>query len=510
MLDNATNNDTTLDELAKHLDFDPEQRRLRCMGHIINLIAESYIFGQDASTWEKNFTKSGPGERRKLWRQRGELGKLHNLVVHVTASGKRTELFQKLQLEANTGIASKRVWKLVLDGGIRWNSTYSMIQRALDLKEALDIYALKLRVSTDEYDQETYQSDYLTEDEWAALRIIKEQLEPLFYLTKSLEGNADLEDGARQASHGALWEILPVFQHLLVHWEKLEKESKVGKFQKHPGIQSSITLAWNTTTDWYKKTDQSIAWVASMVLHPRFKYQWFEKHWTAPGEAASLKQAKTKLKRHWEAHYKGNDNLERRSKSPEAERPMDFLEEILNSQTPLTSRKPARASSRQDELSLYLQEPPEDRLGLMEYWKSREKEWPHLAAMAYDFHAIPAMSSECERVFSSCGKMTTPESTTVETRYKHTLRTMICMLIERNAYKKGSRESQIWCKFLIQLPIQLAIQLRRDLCIAKERRNRGLFYCLLLNSIYLPLKLIKTQHYTSFYYLSPICSIRLL
>ena len=38
---------------------------------------------------------------------------------------------------------------------------------------------------------------------------------------------------------------------------------------------------------------------------------------------------------------------------------------------------------------------------------------------------------------------------TVETRYKHTLRTMIYMLIERNAYKKGSRESQIWYKNLI-------------------------------------------------------------
>jgi len=46
----------------------------------------------------------------------------------------------------------------------------------------------------------------------------------------------------------------------------------------------------------------------------------------------------------------------------------------------------------------------------MEYWKSREEQWPQLAAMAYDFLAIPAMSSECERVFSSCAKQTTPES----------------------------------------------------------------------------------------------------
>jgi hypothetical protein len=96
VLDNATNNDTTLAELAKTMGFDPVQKRLRCMGHILNLIAESYLFGQDAKSFEDDFKAAGPGERRKLWRQRGELGKLHNLIAHVTASGKRTELFTAL------------------------------------------------------------------------------------------------------------------------------------------------------------------------------------------------------------------------------------------------------------------------------------------------------------------------------------------------------------------------------------------------------------------------------
>jgi hypothetical protein len=50
VLDNTTNNDTTLRELAKTMDFDPILKRLRCIGHIINLIAELYIFRQDTST----------------------------------------------------------------------------------------------------------------------------------------------------------------------------------------------------------------------------------------------------------------------------------------------------------------------------------------------------------------------------------------------------------------------------------------------------------------------------
>jgi hypothetical protein len=70
-----------------------------------------------------------------------------------------------------------------------------------------------------------------------------------------------------------------------------------------------------------------------------------------------------------------------------------------------TSRAP-RASSRKDQLALYLEEPPTD-IPLLEYWIAREAQWPQLAKMAFDFLCIPAMSSECERVFSSCAKQTT-------------------------------------------------------------------------------------------------------
>ena len=66
MLDNALNNDTTLVKLGKTIGFELIQKRLRCMGHIINLIAKSYIFGQDILTFEENHMKALPGERQKL------------------------------------------------------------------------------------------------------------------------------------------------------------------------------------------------------------------------------------------------------------------------------------------------------------------------------------------------------------------------------------------------------------------------------------------------------------
>jgi hypothetical protein len=66
VLDNALNNDTTLVELVKTLKFDPKERRLRCIGHILNLIAERYLFGQDVSVFKEEYKKAGALERRAL------------------------------------------------------------------------------------------------------------------------------------------------------------------------------------------------------------------------------------------------------------------------------------------------------------------------------------------------------------------------------------------------------------------------------------------------------------
>jgi hypothetical protein len=47
----------------------------------------------------------------------------------------------------------------------------------------------------------------------------------------------------------------------------------------------------------------------------------------------------------------------------------------------------------------------EEREGLIiPYWRGVEHKWPELARFAYDVQSIPAMSTECERCFSSGSK----------------------------------------------------------------------------------------------------------
>ena len=84
------------------------QKQLRYISHIFNLIAKLYIFRQDISTFKEDYKKVLLKEQQELWKQRKELGKLYNLVAHVIASSKRTDLFLALQVNINTSCVKRK------------------------------------------------------------------------------------------------------------------------------------------------------------------------------------------------------------------------------------------------------------------------------------------------------------------------------------------------------------------------------------------------------------------
>jgi hypothetical protein len=58
-----------------------------------------------------------------------------------------------------------------------------MIRRALELKKALIAYIKEINVSSDTFDREVADEDYLSFDEWNTLKTIKQQLELFFLFT---------------------------------------------------------------------------------------------------------------------------------------------------------------------------------------------------------------------------------------------------------------------------------------------------------------------------------------
>jgi hypothetical protein len=98
--DNASENAACLDLLGDELLIDTRKRHVRCMGHIINLVAQQVLFGEDVESFEDSVTNVTAEEvELRTWRQKGPIGKLHNLIRFICHSEARRSLFLKVQRE---------------------------------------------------------------------------------------------------------------------------------------------------------------------------------------------------------------------------------------------------------------------------------------------------------------------------------------------------------------------------------------------------------------------------
>lgn len=103
--------------------WDPKLWRIRCQGHVINLIVQAFLFTQedlatvesdeketvedDNSNEDENDdedaierlqqrTAKSAKEKERKYRAMGVLGKLHNVVVHTRSSPRRAKIYKEL------------------------------------------------------------------------------------------------------------------------------------------------------------------------------------------------------------------------------------------------------------------------------------------------------------------------------------------------------------------------------------------------------------------------------
>lgn len=150
--DNAGSNDSTLIAGAnEHPNITIDLRhRVRCAGHIINLIVKATIYGKGVSRWEEQLAATAPRAQFQLFRKIGVVGRLHNFVNAICISHKRREAFNEVRQEVNNELLyTFNTLELRQDDGIRWNSVYLMLLRCLELKASIDRFVRQQRDLTD-------------------------------------------------------------------------------------------------------------------------------------------------------------------------------------------------------------------------------------------------------------------------------------------------------------------------------------------------------------------------
>jgi hypothetical protein len=397
MADNASPNDTAIELLESELPIDAIASRLRCTAHIINLVTKAILYGTDIDCIN-NVIRNAEGDLNdssvsrfeavlrsqdeqavlKAWRKKGPVGKLHNIVLHARATPSRRAFFQSKQKEAEP---DKRLYQLVFNGGIRWNSTCDMIERAIKLKDALELYS-------NEYKHDL-EDDLLSGDDWLELKDILDLLLPLKHCSKAVQNSGKLED---QYHHGCLFESLQAIDFLLTKLERLKNEHL---HRPNTHFKACINLGWKKLNKYYTLSDDTAAYRAAIALHPSFKMQWFKEKWSSfhpdwiDDARIAVKELYNQYKRqHGDEAAIAAIRPQELDKLSEFERYNILQEDQFNG----------------NELERYFSEdraPP--TTNPLTWWRLNQERYPVLKHMAFDLLAAPASSSADERQFSMAG-----------------------------------------------------------------------------------------------------------
>ncbi|EXU94991.1 hAT family dimerization domain protein [Metarhizium robertsii] len=198
--DNDAKNDTCLRQLALELSeeygvaFDAVSSRTRCVGHIINLSLQAFLFAtsknalqaameqaQDEKTevtvaealhdqlHSTTTSQTTHRKRRKRndaagWRSIGPLGKLHNIAVFIRNSTVRNDAWDDVAGKA-----------LGIDDVTRWNSWFKLLDAAVSQEGPLSIFLNQYHNELD--------GDILTHDDWLILKMTHEFLQPFYQAT---------------------------------------------------------------------------------------------------------------------------------------------------------------------------------------------------------------------------------------------------------------------------------------------------------------------------------------
>jgi hypothetical protein len=416
MLDNASSNDAAVEHILRELCpwMTPRQRRhrrLRCLGHIINLCCQAFLMGRDCEKYlaklEKHYQRGDYAKVEELWKKFGCLGRLHNLVRYIRLSPQRREEFAAIVMGGHLTEFDRL--ELIQNNSTRWNSWFHSITRALNVRERLEIFSARHVPGKGSHGIANFRLDG---QHWFELEKIELALKDFYAATLLSEGKkASLADW-----FSTLDCLLREISETKDHYNEIDTEDSTHFTWKY--LQGCADAAWSKCEEYYNNqqmnwqnrfpedTDLPPAYYASQVLDPYRKWAWFRQEWVLQGSKEKQQwfdRAQSAVKELWETEYKGKYPVEIPPPPVRKERDPDPAFDRQREHKRIRIDAPVSAAD------LYEQYISSDRLHddeagcdeAIAYWLSRYDSQRDLARFALDLLAISPMSDECERVFSS-------------------------------------------------------------------------------------------------------------
>lgn len=416
MLDNASSNDTAVQFILKELcpwmtSQQRRHRRLRCLGHIINLCRQAFLMGRNCekqlAKLEGHYLRGDYAKVEELWKKHGCLGRLHNLVRYIRLTPQRREEFAAIVIGGD--LSEFNGLQLIQNNATRWNSWFHSITRALNVRERLELFSARHVPGKGSQGIANFKLDG---QHWFELEKIELALKDFYAAALLTEGKqTSLADW-----FSTLDCLLREINETKDHYHEIHAEDDTNFTWEY--LQSCADAAWskcyeyycNRQLDWQKRfpedTDLPPAYYAAQVLDPYRKWAWFRQEWVLGGDEEKQKwfdNAQSAVRQLWETEYKGRYPVEMQPLLAQKERDADPAFDRQR------EHKRIRIDAPVSVADLYEQYISTDRLHdeeasteeAISYWLSRYDSQRDLARFALDLLALMPMSDECERLFSS-------------------------------------------------------------------------------------------------------------
>ncbi|KAF8705378.1 protein dimerization, partial [Rhizoctonia solani] len=425
--DNASNNGTLIQYLSSSLRKSTPNSRwngsgghIQCLAHIIHLAVMSLLCRMkavpaSANTQDFNHNDhhltveeaeaivadnnheaseaDDQGHVDPLVDLQSGIEKIRKISRIVCSSPQRMEFFkttaERIEEDneqnaraANRPYHKKIVKNLILDVVIRWNSTYHMLEQALEFSEAIDELTIHSKIKI-------YRPYALTPNDWAAIRMVCKWLKFFRRALVRISGE----------KYPTLSFSLHIYFVLILYVNSLEAESEV---RQNPSILSGIQACKLKLQDFLDKlTRDSQYYYYAMVLDPRYKNTLFKLN------AASIERL---LPSNWlsecaesfinTSHAFYNDTISSTVQPPPGISDVDEFDHAMHASMPQWAYRHQESTSLAREIQEYLAEPT-TTMEPLEWWSRHHQRFPRLAAMARDYLCIPGSSVAVERVLST-------------------------------------------------------------------------------------------------------------
>lgn len=391
-LDNASNNDTLLtsfinEVIAQGVNISIDDIHVRCLAHIMNLSVQDILTklggtksvtdkmdenDDDEDMDEDDQGSEGDYELNKK-PSKSIVAKLRVPIKKIRKSPQMRQAFKETC--KSFGIKYKVP---IIDVKTRWNSSYHMIERAIELREPFDDFCTQL-----------LPSHSIDSNDWDDLGIVNGLLKKFDRATKFISMDRHTTISAYLPTLYWLIDSLQTFTEKNSGPVNAAVEFGLAKLRKYEGLMSSSKIA-----------------LIALFLNPALKLAYFKEH---NFTKESIKNVEKMIEKHFE------DSYVHTSVSKEVVED-DFLAHVL---------KRPKKETKLTEFRKYMCYPlSSPQVDLLAYWKAQENEFPCLANMARDYLAAQSSSVPVERDFSGGVDLVTPTRCSLK---PETIRACMCL-----------------------------------------------------------------------------------